>query len=156
MERLACAGYRQYEVSAYARSGDQCRHNRNYWEFGDYLGVGAGAHGKLSLADGRVLRRWKPRSPRDYAATAGTARGIAGEQFLGRTDLCFEFMLNALRLVDGVDSALFSERTGMNLGVVRGALERARQLGLLEAGGLRPTELGRRFLNDLVNLFAEP
>lgn len=156
MERLARAGYRRYEVSAYARSGDQCRHNRNYWEFGDYLGIGAGAHGKLSLVDGRVLRRWKPRGPRDYMAVAGTAQGVAGEQALGRTDLCTEFMLNALRLVDGVDAGLFSERTGVDLQAVAGALDRARRLGLLEAEGLRPTELGQRFLDDLVNLFAEP
>ncbi len=155
MARLSSAGYRQYEVSAYAQAGQESRHNRNYWEFGDYLGIGAGAHGKVSLVDGSVLRRWKPRHPRDYLCSAGRPEGVAGQQALGKRDLSFEFMLNALRLVDGVDPELFPARTGLDLEVVRMPLERARRRGLLEAEGLRPTELGRRFLNDLVNMFAD-
>jgi oxygen-independent coproporphyrinogen-3 oxidase len=152
--RLARAGYRQYEVSAYARAGDQCRHNLNYWQFGDYLGIGAGAHGKLTQAGRRVVRRWKARHPREYLRSAGTPGATAGEQVLAEADLRLEFMLNALRLVDGVEPRLFAERTGLDLASIDRPLQRARQLGLLEADALRPTEFGRRFLNDLVNLFA--
>jgi oxygen-independent coproporphyrinogen-3 oxidase len=150
---LAGAGYVQYEVSAYARNGAQCRHNLNYWRFGDYLGLGAGAHGKLSIAvPGRILRTAKPKQPRDYQDRVREASTVFGERnFIATTDLPFEFMLNALRLNEGFASQDFRHRTGLGLDSVKPALERAQDRGLLEAraGGWRPTELGRRFLNDL-------
>src|ERR1700678_534847 len=150
---LAVAGYVQYEVSAYAREGAQCRHNLNYWRFGDYLGLGAGAHGKLSIAvPGQILRTAKPKQPRDYQQSARAARTAFGERsFIATADLPFEFMLNALRLNEGFASQDFRYRTGLPLDSVEPALERAQQRGLLEAraGGWRPTALGRRFLNDL-------
>jgi oxygen-independent coproporphyrinogen-3 oxidase len=148
---LADAGYRQYEVSAYAREGARCRHNLNYWEFGDYLGIGAGAHGKLSLElPGEIWRSVKPRMPGAYVAAATAGR--CGERTpIARTDLPFEFLLNALRLDDGFDRARFEARTGLGIERIAAALERAVRRGLLEArpGGWRPTALGRRFLNDL-------
>lgn len=153
--RLGRAGYRQYEVSAYARPGEQCRHNRNYWEFGDYLGIGAGAHAKLTLSDGRVVRRWRRRHPEAYQRAAGTADGVAGQRVLSREDLGFEFMLNALRLVQGVQPELLPARTGLDGQALAKGLARARSLGLLAADSLRPTAMGRRFLNDLINLFAD-
>lgn len=154
---LACmrrAGYAQYEVSAYARPGRQCRHNRNYWEFGDYLGVGAGAHAKLSLPD-RVIRLTKARHPDAFLRDAGGENARAGTRTLAAPDLVFEFMLNALRLFDGFDPALFTQRTGLSTDRIEPLLERAHALGLLEddARIIRPTATGRRFLNDLVALF---
>ncbi len=148
---LADAGYRQYEVSAYAREGARCRHNLNYWEFGDYLGIGAGAHGKLSveLPEG-IWRSVKPRMPGAYVAAATAGRG--GERTpIARADLPFEFLLNALRLVEGFDRAQFEARTGLEVTGIAAALARATRRGLLEAraDGWRPTALGRRFLNDL-------
>jgi oxygen-independent coproporphyrinogen-3 oxidase len=152
-ERLAAAGFVHYEVSAHARPGHACRHNLNYWQFGDYLGLGAGAHGKLSFPD-RILRLQRPRSPRDYLAAV--ARGEAAErQEVKHEELAFEFMLNALRLTEGVAMALFAERTGLDPAILRQPLQRARERGLLKADALRlaATELGRRFLDDLVTLF---
>ena len=154
--RLARAGYRRYEVSAYARPGRQCRHNRNYWTFGDYLGIGAGAHGKLSdPASGRVLRRWKPKQPRVYLQHAGTPAGIAGENALAPADRLFEFMLNALRLSEGVPVDLFSQRTGLDVAALAPARGEAVAAGLLhpDPERLLPTARGRRFLNDLVGMF---
>lgn len=156
LERLAQAGYGQYEVSAFARDGHQCRHNRNYWEFGDYLGLGAGAHGKLTdAATGTVVRRRRVRHPGDYLAAAGTAAAVAGEETVAARDLVFEFMLNALRLAAGFPAALFEERTGLPLDAARPALEQARARGWLDMDGewIRPTATGRRFLDDLTALF---
>ena len=156
LERLARAGYEQYEVSAFARPGRQCRHNRNYWEFGDYLGLGAGAHGKLTdAATGTVVRRRRVRHPGDYLAAAGTAAAVAGEETVRAPDLVFEFMLNALRLTAGFPVALFTERTGLPLEAARPALEAGRSRGWLETDGerIRPTATGRRFLDDLTALF---
>jgi oxygen-independent coproporphyrinogen-3 oxidase len=155
-ETLAAAGYVQYEVSAYAREGARCRHNLNYWQFGDYLGIGPGAHGKLTLpAEGRVVRNRKQRHPQKYLETAGSGAVVAGRQELGREDLALEFMMNALRLAQGFDSRLFQEHTGMPLTVVARPLERAQELGLLEWQPLRivPTERGRNYLNELLQLF---
>jgi oxygen-independent coproporphyrinogen-3 oxidase len=151
---LADAGFGHYEVSAYARAGRQCRHNRNYWEFGDYLGLGAGAHGKITHPSG-VVRTAKRRQPQDYLRHAGTAAALAEERRLTPEDAAFEFMLNALRLVGGVPAELFAERTGLMPGTIEPALGRARARGLLDPDpeGLRPTALGRRFLNDLIALF---
>jgi oxygen-independent coproporphyrinogen-3 oxidase len=153
--RLAAAGYAQYEVSAYAREGRQCRHNLNYWRFGDYLGIGAGAHGKLTqAAEGRIERLWKKRHPRDYLAAADK---VDGRSVLSRSDAAFEFMLNALRLVEGFDSELFTQRTGLALNVVTRGLQQAEQRGLITWDPLRvcPTPQGRDFLNDLIQLFLD-
>ena len=151
-ERLAAAGFAQYEVSAYARGGRQCRHNRNYWLFGDYLGVGAGAHGKLtSRADGSVVRTLKQREPRRYLARpAETAR-----RPIPATELPFEFMLNALRLLEGFEIATFTARTGLEWSSVATAVEDLRQRGLLQSTGMRVrvTDLGLRFLNDVLLSF---
>jgi putative oxygen-independent coproporphyrinogen III oxidase len=151
---LENAGFAQYEVSAYARAGRRCRHNLNYWQFGDYLGIGAGAHAKITDAGG-VTRLWKVKQPRDYLETAGTPAGLGGEQQLGKDDVVFEFMLNALRLTEGVPATLFSERTGLDPFYMQKPLNQAMARGLLETGQehIRPTPLGRRFLNELVALF---
>jgi oxygen-independent coproporphyrinogen-3 oxidase len=122
--RLAQAGYRHYETSAFARPGRQCRHNLNYWQFGDYLGIGAGAHSKLSLADG-IVRQARVKHPNEYLMAAGTPRGIAAEHKVSRADLAFEFMMNALRLTDGFDPALLTATTGLPIHLVEDALGRA-------------------------------
>ncbi|MEO6227696.1 MAG: radical SAM family heme chaperone HemW [Thermomonas sp.] len=153
---LAEAGYAQYETSAYAKPGRQCAHNLNYWRFGDYLGIGAGAHGKLTLgASQQVLRRWKVKSPGRYLASAGTPAVIGGDEFLDDRRLPFDFMLNALRLNDCVSLAMFEARTGLQRNVIAPTLALARARGFLEADDewLRPTELGRRFANDVIGLF---
>ncbi len=153
---LASAGYAQYETSAYARPERQCAHNLNYWRFGDYLGIGAGAHGKLTLgASQQVLRRWKVKNPGRYLARAGTPAVIGGDEFLDARRLPFDFMLNALRLNAGVSVAMFEARTGLPRSAIEPTLDLARERGLLEADDewIRPTELGRRFANDVIGLF---
>ena len=149
---LAAAGFGHYEVSAFARPGRRCRHNLNYWEFGDYLGIGAGAHGKVSLPD-RIVRHEQPKPPKEYLAGAPAA-----SREMAASDIPFQFMLNALRLVEGVPAALFESRTGLPLAVVQPEIEMAERRGLLhrEGGRLQPTIEGRRFLNDLVELFLPP
>lgn len=151
--RLAAAGYRQYETSAYAQPGRQARHNLNYWSFGDFLGIGAGAHAKLSAPDGTLLRSWKTRLPKDYLDP--TKAFQAGEKRLEVADLPFEFMMNALRLVDGVPSAWYPQRTGQSLDALAPALAAARRDGLLadDPERLRPTAHGQLFLNDLLQSF---
>ena len=156
--RLAAAGFGQYEVSAYAHAGRQCRHNLNYWQFGDYLGIGAGAHGKLTLgASQQVLRRWKLRHPAEYQAKAGTPAAIGGDEVLTASRLPFDFMLNALRLNAGVPMAMFEARTGLPRTAIADRLATAHARGWLEPDPdwLRPTELGRRFANDVIGLFLE-
>jgi oxygen-independent coproporphyrinogen-3 oxidase len=147
------AGYAQYEVSAYARPGARCRHNLNYWLFGDYAGIGAGAHGKISMSvPDKILRTAKPKQPRDYQARLAQTTGSVGESgYIAAADLPFEFMLNALRLNDGFSAACYRARTGLELEILDEKLVRAQNRGLLEpiAQGWRPTELGRSFLNDL-------
>jgi oxygen-independent coproporphyrinogen-3 oxidase len=152
--RLAAAGFGQYEVSAYARAGRQCRHNRNYWEFGDYLGVGAGAHGKLTC-NGRITRTARHRSPARYLAAATPGERIAQRREVDPQDLPLEFCLNALRLIEGFDISRYEEATGVAGASLEPACARAVGLGLLERQGSRwiPTPLGRRFLNDLQALF---
>lgn len=158
---MQCAGlnylktleYQQYEVSAYSQENRQCVHNLNYWQFGDYLGIGAGAHSKLTdLKSGDVIRFQQVKNPRDYLNKdkRNPQPKIGSEE-----DLIFEFMLNALRLTDGVDSNLFSERTGVDLELIHPQLQSAISKGLLEKNlqQLKATEHGRRFLNDLVGLF---
>jgi oxygen-independent coproporphyrinogen-3 oxidase len=152
---LASAGYRQYEVSAFERSDRPCAHNLNYWSFGDYLAVGAGAHGKISRADG-VFRYRKPANPLQYMTGVETGEAIATLQQVADDDLVFEFMLNALRLHDGFSEALFCDRTGLGVAALRDAMGPALEQGLIERhvdGGWRPTLTGRRFLNDLQALF---
>ncbi|KTT04281.1 oxidase [Pseudomonas oryzihabitans] len=151
--RLAAAGYRQYETSAYAQPGRQARHNLNYWGFGDFLGIGAGAHAKLSAPDGHLLRSWKTRLPKDYLDPAKPFQ--AGEKRLEAADLPFEFMMNALRLVDGVPAAWYPQRTGQPLDSLAPALAAARRDGLLadDPERLRPTARGQLFLNDLLQSF---
>lgn len=153
---LAAAGFGQYEVSAYARPGRRCVHNLNYWQFGDYIGIGAGAHGKLSLGEPiRILRTTKPKQPREYQRWID-AHGPAGERReVPSAELAFEFMLNALRLNEGFSLTDFQERTGLPASAVAGPVSRALGRGLLEASpsGWAATELGRRFLNDLQEEF---
>jgi len=156
--RLAAAGFAQYEVSAYARAGRQCRHNLNYWQFGDYLGIGARAHAKLTLgASQQVLRRWKLRHPAEYQAKAGMPAAIGGDEVLTASRLPFDFMLNALRLNAGVPMAMFEARTGLPRAAIADHLATAHARGWLEPDPdwLRPTELGRRFANDVIGLFLE-
>jgi coproporphyrinogen III oxidase-like Fe-S oxidoreductase len=153
--QLATAGYARYEVSAYARAGRRCRHNLNYWRFGDYLGVGAGAHGKLTDAvTGMVERRSSKRSPADYLADPVQPSTRA---LLNDADLVLELALYALRLVDGVDAALFTAHTGLPAARLAPARAHAVAAGLLEPDPARlaATPLGLRFLNDLVGGFAE-
>lgn len=146
--------YQQYEVSAYAREGRRCNHNLNYWHFGDYLGIGAGAHGKISDAEG-ISRTRKINQPNAYIANAGTARGIIDDRRLSWQDAIVEFMMNALRLTDGFPVPLFQERTGLPISVAMSALNTAQREELLVRGDqtIRPTNRGKRFLNDLLCLF---
>jgi oxygen-independent coproporphyrinogen-3 oxidase len=152
--RLDGAGYVHYEVSAYARPGRMCRHNLNYWQFGDYLGIGAGAHSKLSFP-GRILRQARLRQPASYMDGALRGNALAESREVPRSELAFEFMLNALRLSEGVPASLFSERTGLPMSTIDAASEKAEARGLLRRGvdRIAPTELGRRFLSDLQSLF---
>jgi putative oxygen-independent coproporphyrinogen III oxidase len=148
---LADAGYVQYEVSAYARPGKRCRHNLNYWLFGDYLGIGAGAHGKLSVElPQRILRTVKPKQPREYLEQMRRA-GSGESSPIAAADLPFEFMLNALRLNEGFTVGDFRRRTGLEMASVERTLADGEARGLLvrRADGWHPSELGRRFLNDL-------
>jgi oxygen-independent coproporphyrinogen-3 oxidase len=156
-ERLAGAGYAQYEVSAYAAPSRQCRHNLNYWRYGDYLGIGAGAHGKVTCAaDHRILRTVRVRHPAAYLTAGDAARRVAERRHIEPRDRAFEFCLNALRLVDGFDAALFEERTGLGIATLERPVAIAVERGLLAGNprvGWAPTELGRRFLNDLQAIF---
>jgi oxygen-independent coproporphyrinogen-3 oxidase len=153
-ERLAAAGYGHYETSAFARAGRECRHNLNYWRFGDYLGIGAGAHGKLSFAQ-RILRQRRWRNPRDYMDKALAGNAVQGAEEVAAEDLPFEFMMNALRLTAGFPVSMFRERTGLAFAALLPALRRAESLGLLQFDRrhVAPTLRGQRFLNDLLQLF---
>ena len=148
------AGLQRYEVSAYARPGHRCAHNLNYWQFGDYLGIGAGAHSKLSFAH-RVLRQVRLRDPARYMAQALAGSAIAQENEVKRAELPFEFMLNALRLADGFALPLFAERTGLSISAISTALQEAQARGLMtsDLAHARPTTRGFDFLNDLQALF---
>jgi oxygen-independent coproporphyrinogen-3 oxidase len=144
----------RYEVSAYARPGHGCRHNLNYWQFGDYLGIGAGAHGKLSFAH-RVVRQVRWREPRRYMDQALAGQPMAQEDEVARRDLPFEYLLNALRLKDGFLLREFTERTGQPVTAIRQGLEAAESKGLIERDldRVRPTARGFDFLSDLQGLF---
>lgn len=150
---LAEHGYAQYEVSAYALPGRAARHNLNYWSFGDFIGIGAGAHGKLSHPDGRIVRTWKTRLPKDYLNPAKSFQ--AGEKALTNEELPFEFLMNALRLTEGVEARLYPERTGLPLESLAEGRREAEQSGLLqvEPSRLAATLRGQLFLNDLLQKF---
>lgn len=152
--RLAQAGYRNYETSAFAQPGAEAQHNLNYWRFGDYLGIGAGAHGKISFPD-RIVRQTRFKHPREYLEQAEKGTAVQQETVLTPAELPFEFLMNALRLTEGFELGLFQERTGLPLQVVAGQLQRAQDRGLLTRDHLRllPTLRGRRFLNDLLQIF---
>jgi putative oxygen-independent coproporphyrinogen III oxidase len=151
---LATNGYQHYETSAFAQPGQQCQHNLNYWTFGDYLGIGAGAHSKLSFHD-RIIRQSRHKHPKRYLESVTTGQMVDNEWQIGREDLAFEFMMNALRLVDGVEASLFQQRTGLPLRVMQAQLQEAKDKGLLEqvGGVIKPTLLGQRFLNTLLEMF---
>ncbi len=179
--RIAAAGLTQYEVSAYARPGHECSHNLNYWQFGDYFGIGAGAHGKLSMGEGRrekgegkaggqpdgssatavpptgfqIRRRWKVRAPRGYLEHAASERRIGGDDIVPSEQLPFEFMLNALRLNAGFSLTQFSATTGLDSDAIRPRLDAAIACDWLMQDGdrIRATEFGRRFLNDVIAAF---
>jgi oxygen-independent coproporphyrinogen-3 oxidase len=155
---IAAAGYEHYETSAYARPGHRCEHNLNYWRFGDYLGIGAGAHGKITLGAGQtILRRWKHKHPTRYLDTAGTLASHGGDERIEPVRRPFEFMLNALRLHEGFAWSQFEARTGLPRTAIAQAMAQARARGWLEDDGerVRPTEQGRRFTNDVLELFLE-
>jgi putative oxygen-independent coproporphyrinogen III oxidase len=156
--RLAQAGYTQYEISAYAGAKRQCEHNLNYWRFGDYLGIGAGAHGKVTDASGnQVLRRWKTRHPNAYLEAAGGGGRIGGHATVATAELPFEYMLNALRLVHGVPIEDFPARTGLPLERIAAPLAAGRRKGWLNDDPRRlvTTALGQRFLNDVIASFLD-
>jgi putative oxygen-independent coproporphyrinogen III oxidase len=154
LDMLAQGSYEHYETSAHAKAGYRCRHNVNYWRFGDYLGIGAGAHSKLSFAD-RVVRQLRWKQPGQYLEQTARGTPLQEETNVARRDLPFEFMLNALRLADGVPASLFAERTGLPISAAARAIAEATRKGLLDPDPiiLKPTPLGRRFLNDLQALF---
>jgi len=151
---LADAGYRHYETSAYSQPGKQCRHNINYWTFGDYLGIGAGAHSKVSMPNG-IFRTIKFKHPERYMEAAERGAAVAERQDVPANTVGFEFMMNALRLSEGFAVRLFEERAGMPITAVTRELDAAEERGLIErtAVRVRPTPLGRRFLNDLLQMF---
>lgn len=156
IERLENAGYQRYETSAFARAGHQCRHNRNYWEFGDYLGIGAGAHGKRTDPQyGRIVRNHKRRLPREYLEHAATALRQAGEQTVARREVGLEFVMNALRLTDGFEAALFERHTGLPIAALQVPLQEAQRKGLItwDRDRISPTETGRDHLDTLLGLF---
>lgn len=152
--RLGEGGFTHYETSAYARAGRECRHNLNYWRFGDYLGIGAGAHSKLSFPD-RITRQARFKQPNSYFDNLGKGSAVSEEQVVGPRDLPFEFMMNALRLTEGFPVAMFTERTGLPITAAAKALEAAEEKGLIvrDHERIRPTERGQHFLNDLLQLF---
>ena len=153
-QQTAAAGYEHYEVSAYAQPGRQARHNLNYWQFGDYLGIGAGAHSKLSFPH-RIVRQMRYKHPQTYLTQSAAGNPIAESAEIERDALGFEFMLNTLRLNAGFAPNLFAERTGLGIGAIEAALNDAEKRGLLQRDhqNIAPTALGRRFLNDLQQIF---
>jgi putative oxygen-independent coproporphyrinogen III oxidase len=152
--RTAAAGLVRYEVSAFARTGHRCVHNLNYWQFGDYLGIGAGAHGKISFPD-RIVRQVRWREPAMYMDKAMAGQPMSNEHVVGGAELPFEFALNALRLAEGFELARFAQRTGQPLAAIEPALARAEQRGMItrDASRVRPTARGFDFLSDLQALF---
>ena len=160
-EVLAEHGYLHYETSGFAKSGKQCRHNLNYWTFGDYLGIGAGAHSKLSFHD-KIIRQTRHKHPNRYLEYAIKGEAVDQEWSIQKDELGFEFMMNALRLTDGFELDLFEERTGLSPRLINNKLKKAQEKGLIEQKRspenrilIKPTLLGQRFLNELLQLFLE-
>lgn len=149
-------GYIHYETSAFAKKGKQARHNLNYWQFGDYLGIGAGAHSKLSYHD-KITRETRPKHPKAYMEQAMKGQPVEREWPISQSELGFEFMMNALRLIDGVPLELFQQRTGLHLQTLHDAIKKAQSKGLLSIQGnkIQPTPLGQRFLNELLGIFLD-
>ena len=157
LELLTKAGYQRYEVSAYAKKNQECKHNLNYWRFGDYIGIGAGAHGKISYPE-KITRQVRERHPETYMQAMETkGNALIESRDIASKDLPFEFMLNTLRLTDGVETNTFSERTGLPLSVISKGLEAASKKGLLDENPskLKATPLGLRYLNNLQEMFLE-
>jgi oxygen-independent coproporphyrinogen-3 oxidase len=155
-ESLARHGYEQYEISAYAKDGCQCQHNLNYWQFGDYLGIGAGAHGKLTNApEQKITRSWKVKQPQDYLNNAATEKRISGQKILTRDDASFEFMMNTLRLNQGFETALFQQHVGLPISSVEKSLQQAEEKGWInwDINRIQPTNAGLQYLNTLLELF---
>jgi len=151
---LAQHGYEHYETSAFAKKDKQAKHNLNYWQFGDYLGIGAGAHSKLSYHD-KITREVRPKHPKAYMEKSLQGNAVAREWIIPKDELGFEFMMNALRLIEGVSVDLFQQRTGLNIHTLETAIKKAQNKGLLviAQGHMKPTLLGQRFLNELLELF---
>jgi oxygen-independent coproporphyrinogen-3 oxidase len=155
MAELDSAGYGRYEVSAYAKNGHRCQHNLNYWQFGDYIGIGAGAHGKIS-AHNQIARQTNERHPDAYMEKIfNQGHALIEERLLDKDDLPFEYMLNVLRLTDGVPSHQFKERTGQEIAAINSMMEQALKKGLLDEDPrfIKPSALGLQYLNDLQMLF---
>ncbi len=155
-DRLAKNSYAQYEISAYAKQDYQCQHNLNYWQFGDYLGIGAGAHGKLTnAAEQKITRSWKVKQPQDYLKNASAKKRISGQKILQRDDVSFEFMMNALRLNNGFKTEMFQHHTGLPISIVEKSLTQAEEKGWInwELKRIKPTDEGRQYLNYLLELF---
>jgi oxygen-independent coproporphyrinogen-3 oxidase len=155
LDLLTKAGYKRYEVSAYAKKNQECKHNLNYWRFGDYIGIGAGAHGKISFPN-KITRQVRERHPETYMSSMESkGSALIESRELDSEDLPFEFMLNALRLRDGVDTSTFSERTGLPLSVISKGLDEASKKGLLDENPskLKATDQGLRYLNNLQEIF---
>lgn len=153
---IAKNNYAQYEISAYSKEGYQCQHNLNYWQFGDYLGIGAGAHGKLTNApEQKIKRSWKVKQPQDFLDKATGEKRIAGEKILTRNDAAFEFMMNALRLNNGFETEIFQQHVGLPISVIEKALKQAEEKKLIDwdLKRIKPTETGRQYLNTLLELF---
>ena len=155
-ETLADHGYENYETSAFAQTGKQCKHNLNYWTFGDYLGIGAGAHSKLSFHD-RIIRQMRHKHPKRYMENAENGTAVDQEWQIAQKDLSFEFMMNAMRLTDGVPLDLFQQRTGLPFLTLQRSIKEAQVKGLLLVSDekMQPTQLGKRFLNELLTIFLD-
>ena len=151
---LAQHGYEHYETSAFAKKDKQAKHNLNYWQFGDYLGIGAGAHSKLSYHD-KITREVRPKHPKAYMEKSLQGNAVEREWIIPKDELGFEFMMNALRLIEGGSVDLFQQRTGLNIHTLETAIKKAQNKGLLviAQGHMKPTLLGQRFLNELLELF---
>ena len=154
LQKLDAAGYSHYETSAYAKPGHECRHNLNYWRFGDYLGIGAGAHGKISFPD-RIARETRFKQPNVFMDNAMVGTAIQEEKTVSRAELPFEFILNALRLTNGFAGSLFTERTGLPITAISRQLDEAEKRGLInrDIKHIKPTGKGQMFLNDLLEIF---
>ncbi len=155
-EVLAKNNYQHYEISAYSKTDQHCKHNLNYWHFGDYLGIGAGAHSKISNAHQQnINREWRLKNPRDYMENVNKGKHIGGSQILTRNDIGLEFMMNALRLTDGFEIDVYNRHTGCQINLIDTALNEAEQKNWItrDTNKIQPTETGKRYLNNLMELF---